>query len=89
MFLTKSLRRGEKIMKIGKDEIGPVGIIGLILIAPSVYLTYEGLISLMFDGFLYLAFLETIIGVPLLIIAFTSYYVDMFRHRKKNKQNEI
>jgi len=58
-------------IKIGKDEIGAVGIIGLILIAL---------------GAITLAALWFFIGLGALIVGAIIYYSDLMNHRKKPKQ---
>jgi hypothetical protein len=61
-------------MKIGKAEIGVIGIIGLVLSLPSAFLTFYGLLT---DIYL------TLIGAPILILAIALYFGDLFAHRKK------
>ena len=65
-------------MKIGKDEVGVFGVVGLILFLPSAYLSI--------DGFLNSSFWEILIGLSLLVVAFVMYYADLLQHRKKQKQ---
>ncbi|MCW4010725.1 MAG: hypothetical protein NWF05_08920 [Candidatus Bathyarchaeota archaeon] len=64
-------------MKIGKDEIGPIGIIALILMAPSTFLT----------AYIFLTgiFLFAIIAAVVTAFIFLMYYVDLFEHRKKKQ----
>jgi hypothetical protein len=61
-------------MKIGKAEIGVIGIIGLVLSLPSAFLTFYGLLT---DIYL------TLIGASILILATALYFGDLFAHRKK------
>lgn len=61
-------------MKIGKDELGPIGIIGLVLLLPAAFLTFYGVLA---------DFALVFVGGPLFAVAIIMYYVDLFEHRKK------
>ena len=66
-------------MKIGKDEIGLIGIIGLLLIPIGAFLTVYEFLSV---GGVVLLF---ILGIVFLVVGFILYYMDLFDYRKKRR----
>jgi len=66
-------------MKIGKDEIGAIGIIGLILVLLGMFLLVDNLLS---GGFL----LILLMGSIMLVSGSGMYYSDLINHRKKAEQ---
>lgn len=67
-------------MKIGRDEIGLLGIIGLILMGPSMFLAVY--------AFLIGYFPLDIIGTLIFVIAVVAYYSDLFQHRKRKTRTD-
>lgn len=61
-------------MKIGNDEIGLVGVIGLILIFLSVF---------MFGYLLLYGHPLWFVGVAVFVLALAMYYSDLYSHRRK------
>ena len=69
-------------MKIGKDEIGPIGIIGLILIPVGVFLTSY----ILLEGGL---FLHLLLGIMFCVVGAILYYMDLYDFRKKRQSSQI
>jgi hypothetical protein len=67
-------------MRIGKDEIGPLGILALILVLPAGFLTAYGFLT---------EFIYMLIGLPLLVVVLILYYADLFSHTKSRKEKTV
>ena len=63
-------------MKIGKDEVGLIGIIGLILVPSGAFLAAYEFLS---GG----VFLLSILGIVWLLVGSILYYMDLLDYRKK------
>ncbi len=73
-----NIRRRRKLnMKLGKDEIGPLYIIGLILVSLSSLIASYGFF---FDFWL------LILGIPFLSAGFIVCRIDILDHRKPKKE---
>lgn len=66
-------------MKIGKDEVGPVGLAGLILVLPGAFLTSYGLLAPA-------AGVLCPVGLVMLVLAFVLCGFDVSRHRKARRR---
>lgn len=62
-------------MKIGQDEIGAKGVLGLVFIVIGAFLAAYGILS-------YLLFF--LIGIVVLFVSMVVYYQDLLSHRKKS-----
>lgn len=65
-------------MRIGKDEIGPIYIIGLVIVLFGVFFAGYGFLNSNLTVFM--------IGVPLGIIGALSSYYDLYSYRKENQE---
>jgi hypothetical protein len=66
------------ILRIGKDEIGPVYIIGLVMVSfGALFAAY---------GFIINNLTVFVIGAPLAALGFVASYYDLNSYRKKNQE---
>ena len=72
-------RTGKDVFKLGKAEIGPLGLFTIILCAPGAALIVVG----MAGSIPYL-----LIGLTLFIFGMATYYIDIFQHRKGKREKK-
>lgn len=66
-------------MKIGKDEIGVFGGVGLVVLTIGVFLAVYSFLTFEQLGL-------TIVGLAMPLAGCMVYYTDLFDHRKKRQQ---
>lgn len=70
-------RTGNDTFKLGKAEVGPLGLFTLILCAPAGALIVIGTTG----NITYL-----LVGLILFIFGMATYYIDIFQHRKRKRE---
>ena len=66
------------LLRIGKDEIGPIYIIGLVMVLVGAFFTAYGFLNSYLIVFL--------IGAPLAAIGFIATQYDLYSYRKENQE---